>query len=413
MSKLTKSLLDKAELKQKPYFIWCGDLAGFGARVFPTGKKTFYVDYYNQAGERKRMSLGAHGKLTVEEARKLARITLGDTLRGDDPLLERKTKRGSLNVSNLCDDYLEAAKRGLIIGRSGAPKKVSTLATDIGRIERHIKPLLGKKLVVDVKRSDVSKFIRDVAAGKTAYSGASDKPRGKVNVSGGAGAAARTTGLLGGILSYAVSEGIIEHNPAHGVKRPSDQRRTRRLNNEEFKALGKALSEADHMPWQAIAGIKLLALTGCRLGEISKLKWSEVDLDAQCLKLGDSKTGASVRPIGKSVIDLLDQIKPDLATDFVLVGIRDVGRPYGGLDSAIDRIMKLAGLEGVTAHTFRHSFASVAADMNYSDNTIGTILGHAGNGITSRYTHRLDSVLIAAANKIAEEVERQIECFKT
>ena len=408
MSKLTKTLLDKVELKDKPYFIWCSELAGFGARVFPSGKKTFYVDYYNQAGERKRMSLGAYGKLTVDEARKLARITLGDTLRGDDPLTERQTKRGSLTVSELCDNYFEAAQRGLILGRSGKPKKTSTLDTDAGRIERHIKPLLGKKLVVDLKRSDISKFIRDVTAGKTAYTGASSKLRGKVNVAGGAGTASRTAGLLGGILSYAVSEDIIEHNPAHGVKRPADQKRTRRLDADEFKALGKALASADHMPWQAIVGIKLLALTGCRLSEISKLTWAEVDLDAQSLKLGDTKTGASVRPIGSPVVELLQSIKADQKSGFVLIGVRADGRPYGGLDGAVDRIVKAASLEGVTAHTLRHSFASVAADMNFSDSTIGSILGHAGSGITSRYTHRLDSVLIAAADKIAKEIERQM-----
>lgn len=408
MPKLTKTTLDAAEIKDKAYFVWCSDLPGFGVRVFPTGKKTFYVDYYNQDGQRKRMSIGPFGKLTVEEARKMARITLGDTLRGDDPLLERKTRRGSLTMSDLCDDYLKAAQQGLIIGRSGRAKKSSTLETDAGRIERHIKPLLGKKLVIDLKRSDVSKFIRDVTAGKTAYQGKSERLRGKIMVAGGAGTAARTTGLLGGILSYAVSEGIIEHNPAHGVKRPADQKRDRRLMADEFKALGMALSGADHLPWQAIAGIKLLALTGCRLSEIVNLSWGEVDIEGQCIRLGDSKTGASVRPLGKAAADLLDGIMPEKARGFVFPGVREPEKPYGSLDGAIDRVMKLAGLNGVTAHTLRHSFASVAADLNYSDSTIGAILGHAGSGVTSRYTHRLDSVLIEAANKIAAEIEKQM-----
>lgn len=410
MPKITKSILDAAELKDKPYFKWCSELPGFGVRIFPNGKKTFYVDYYNQkTRERKRMSIGSFGKLTVDEARKMARITLGDTLRGEDPLLERKTRRGSLTVSDLCDDYLKAARQGLIIGRSGKAKKSSTLETDAGRIERHIKPLLGKKLVIDLERSDIAKFISNITAGKTAYVGKSERLRGKIVVAGGAGTAARTTGLLGGILSYAVSQGVIKHNPAHGVKRPADQKRERRLSADEFKALGKALSEADHIPWQAIVGIKLLAFTGCRLSEIVKLTWNEVDIDGQCIRLGDTKTGASVRPIGKTAINLLQEVRPDKANGYVLPGVREPDKPYGSMDGAIGRITKLAKLEGVTAHTLRHSFASVAADLNYSDNTIGAILGHAGSGITSRYTHRLDSVLIAAADKIAEEVERQMK----
>lgn len=409
MPKITKSILDAAELKDKPYFKWCSELPGFGVRIFPNGKKTFYVDYYNQkTRERKRMSIGSFGKLTVDEARKMARITLGDTLRGEDPLLERKTRRGSLTVSQLCDDYLKAARQGLIIGRSGKAKKSSTLETDAGRIERHIKPLLGKKLVIDLERSDIAKFISNITAGKTAYVGKSERLRGKIVVAGGAGTAARTTGLLGGILSYAVSQGVIKHNPAHGVKRPADQKRERRLTADEFKALGKALSEADHIPWQAIVGIKLLAFTGCRLSEIVKLTWNEVDIDGQCIRLGDTKTGASVRPIGKTAINLLQEVRPDKAKGYVLPGVREPDKPYGSMDGAIGRITKLAKLESVTAHTLRHSFASVAADLNYSDNTIGAILGHAGSGITSRYTHRLDSVLIAAADTIAEEIKRQM-----
>lgn len=408
MPKLTKTMLDAAELKDKPYFIWCSELQGFGARVFQTGKKSFYIDYYNQTGERKRMSLGQFGKLTVDEARRMARITLGDTLRGDDPLLERQTRRTTITLAELCDNYLKSAQSGLIIGRSGKPKKASTLDTDAGRIERHIKPLLGKKLVVDLKRSDIAKFIRDVTAGKTALQAKSSKLRGLTIVAGGAGTATRTTGLLSGILSYAVSEGIIEHNPAHGVKRPADGKRDRRLTTDEFRALGKVLSESDYMSWQAIVGIKLLIFTGCRLGEIVKLTWGEVAIEEKMLRLGDSKTGASVRPLGKPALDLLVSIKPDCATGYVLHGVREPEKPYGSLDGAIDKVMKSAGVDGVTAHTLRHSFASVAADLDYSDSTIGAILGHSGSSITSRYTHRLDSVLIVAADKIAEEIEGQM-----
>ncbi len=408
MAKLTKTILDAAELRDKPYFIWCTDLAGFGARVFSSGKKTFYVDYYTKTGDRKRMSLGAFGKLTVDEARKMARITLGDTLRGEDPLLERQTRRGSITISELCDDYVKAAEKGLIIGRNGKPKKMSTLDTDKGRIERHIKPLLGKKLVIEMSRADVAKFIRDVTAGKTAFTGQSDKLRGKIVVSGGAGTASRTTGLLGGILTYAVSEGIIEHNPAQGVKRPADGKRERRLTADEFKALGKVLANADEMTWQAVKGTLLLIYTGSRLGEIVNLRWEEVSLEDRCLRFGDTKTGASIRPLGSPAIKILEGIRPPNAKGWVLPGPRNPENPVGSLDDMIDSITKAAGLTGVTAHTFRHSFASVGADLNYSDNTIGAIIGHSSGTTTSRYTHRLDSVLIAAADSISEEVDRQL-----
>lgn len=409
MSKLTKTIVDRAELREKQYTIWDSDLKGFGVFIHPTGTKTYFVDYRAAEGNRRRMTIGRHGSITTEQARKLAIETMGGVvLQRDDPLLERRTRRASLTVAELCDSYLIAARKGLVIGRSGKAKKNTTLATDEGRIERHIKPLLGRRLVVDLKRPDITKFIRDVTAGKTAVKEKSTKPRGVTLVAGGAGTATRTTGLLGGILSYAVSEGILESNPAHGVSKPAYKKRDRRLVAAEFRKLGNALIERDNEPWQAIVGIKLLALTGCRLGEIVKLKWEEVDLEGQALRLGDSKTGASIRPIGKSVVDLLQSVQPDKPVSFVLCGVRNPNISYGSLDSAVARLVNAAGLEGVTAHTLRHSFASVAADLNYSDSTIGSIIGHAGSTVTSRYTHRLDSVLINAANNISEEINKQM-----
>ena len=123
MPKLTKRVVDDASAREAPYFIWCSDLPGFGVRVFPSGKRIYYADYRNKAGARKRMSIGHHGKLTTEEARKLALVTLGDVLKGEDPAEERTTRRKSLTVAELCDKYMQAAEKGLIIGRAGRPKK--------------------------------------------------------------------------------------------------------------------------------------------------------------------------------------------------------------------------------------------------------------------------------------------------
>jgi integrase len=66
------------------------------------------------------------------------------------------------------------------------------------------------------------------------------------------------------------------------------------------------------------------------------------------------------------------------------------------------RILKLAELSAdVTPHVLRHSFASLAADMGYSEPTIAALIGHAGRSMTSRYVHSADSVLLAAADAVA------------
>ena len=247
------------------------------------GKKVYYADYRNAAGVRKRMKIGAHGKVTTEEARKLALQTLGGAVKGEDPAEERVTRRNAITIQQLCADYMDAAGKGLIFGKREQPKKLHTIAQDRARINRHIVPLLGRKLVRDLTRADVAKFIRDVTVGKTAIVERT-QPRGVAQVTGGAGTATRATNFLGAILTFAVNEGIVEHNVAHGVKRKADEKRTRRLTVDEYRALGAALAQAerDGETWQVIAATRVLALTALRLGEVVNLKWAEVDEPGGC-----------------------------------------------------------------------------------------------------------------------------------
>ena len=141
---------------------------------------------------------GRHGKLTADQARKLAIATLGETVKGRDPAEERVQQRKALTVKELCDRYLAAAGKGLILGKGDRPKKASSLYVDRGRINRHIVPLLGKKRVQSLKPADINKFVEDVASGKSATIEKTNKKRGKSIVRGGLGTAARTVGLLAG-----------------------------------------------------------------------------------------------------------------------------------------------------------------------------------------------------------------------
>jgi integrase len=152
--------------------------------------------------------------------------------------------------------------------------------------------------VCELTRSDISRFILDVTAGKTAIVEKTGKLRGKAIVRGGAGTATRTVNFLSALMTYAVDDGIVEHNVVRGVPRQADKKRTRRLTPDEFKTLGAALREAENRgaPWQVIVGIQLLALTGCRLGEIVNLRWPEIDTVNQCVRLEDTKKGPSIRP---------------------------------------------------------------------------------------------------------------------
>jgi hypothetical protein len=141
------------------------------------------------------MTIGAHGSpWTVDQARAEARKILGRVATGEDPAKEKQDEKKQITVAELCKQYLE---------QGTGTKKASTIATDEGRIARHIVPLLGKKKVRDVTRADIKRFLQDVANGKTSAD-IKTKLRGRAIVRGGKGTASRTVGLLGRHLQLRV-----------------------------------------------------------------------------------------------------------------------------------------------------------------------------------------------------------------
>ena len=152
MAKLTKRAVEALSLTGRGYFVWDDEIRGFGLRVLPSGRKSYVIQYKvgGRGGNTRRKSLGLHGVLTAEEARIEAKKCLSDRAKGKDPIAEHAANRKAQTVEQLCRSYLAAAGKGLILGKKNRPKKTSTLATDRGRVERHIIPLLGKKRVNEV-----------------------------------------------------------------------------------------------------------------------------------------------------------------------------------------------------------------------------------------------------------------------
>ena len=400
MTRLTKRTVDQAATNGKDYFVWDDELRGFGLRVFASGKRSYLVQY-RAAGRTRRYTIGPHGVWTPETARTRARVLLGRVAQGGNPAEERRLDHSAITVRELCERYLEDAKNALILGKKRRPKKASTIYTDEGRIRRHIIPLLGTRRVKDLTSADVMRFMREVASGKSRVD-VKTKRRGRAIVRGGAGTGTRTVGLLGAILTYAREIGIIESNPAHGIRKPSYEKRDRRLSEDEYRLLGVLLRKADGDEQLATAAeiVRALALSGCRRGEIVNLTWPEVDLQESCLRLRDTKEGASVRPIGLAPVALLNRRRPELAAGPVFPGTI-VGKPLIGFPRHWGKILEGSPLIGITPHVLRHSFASVANDLGFTESTVAALLGHAQGTVTSRYIHAVDTSLVMAADTVA------------
>lgn len=402
MARLTIRLVDALKPRAADYFAWDDDLPCFGLRVYASGRKSYLVQY--RVGRRtRRLTLGLHGALTPETARREAKVKLGEIAKGEDPAETRKVDREGMTVRELCDRYLADAELGLVPGKRRLPKKPSTLRSDRSRIDAHILPLLGARLVKEVGRVEVNQFLRDVAAGK-ARRDRKTKSRGRSIVRGGLPTAARTLGLLGGILTYAVRNGIIDANPVHGVPRPATRFRQRRLSGPEYRTFGEVLTKAERDGHNATALkiMRVLALTGCRRGEIEKLRWEEVDEARSCFRLADSKEGASIRPVGSVVFKILNEERPERAKGYAFPGAV-VGKAFDGLPKVWSKTVSRA-FDDVTPHVLRHSFASMANDLGYTEATIAAMLGHAAGTTTNRYMHHLDEVLIAAAEKVSGHI---------
>jgi len=405
MPTLTKRAVDAAKPRDERYFVWCADLSGFGVRVYPSGKKVFIAQVRVGRFQR-RVTIGAYGVYTVEKARKRAEDIIRAASEGRDPQREKQEARNALTVAELCGEYLDAARAGLVMTRFKRPKRPTTVAIDEGRVARHIVPLIGTIPARDLRRADAQRMADGIAKGKTAgtFNG---KPRGRAVVTGGTGTAARVVELLGGIYSWGEKRELVPGpNPVHGVETARGEAKDRVLSADELQALGKALdARAAAMP-MATAALKLIALSGLRREEACGLRWSEIDLGGCCLRLETTKTGRSTRPIGKPARELLQSV-PRLSNEWVFPNRSGSGRAE--LKRSIAALLDAAGLKDARSHDLRRTFGSIAADEGYGDATIAELLGHSRRGVTQRhYIRRPDSALVAAADRVSRRITKAL-----
>jgi integrase len=357
-----------------PFLIWDTELRGFNVRRQFSDAITYSVIYRAQDGRQHWLKIGRHGVWTPMQAREKAREALLAVDLGKDPSAEKIALRSGATVAELCDDYLADMDAHKLNGKAASTKKA-----DRSRIEKHIKPKLGKVRVTAITQYQIETFMNQCTPGS----------------------AKRLMQILGAIFSFGIKKGLRTDNPCKGIVKPPDVCRTRRLSEAEYAQLQKAI---DGVPNTTIANVFLtLAVTGWRSSEVNHLRWSELDLPRQIANLEDTKSGRSVRPLSTEAVKIIEAQPRNGEYVFPL---RD-----GPMTNLNQNFVKLGLSREITPHVLRHSFASLGADLGLADSTIAGLIGHKQQSITSRYLH-LDKALISAANTVAAETLKLMRAAK-
>jgi integrase len=396
-------VVDSVRASGAEFTIWDDALTGFGLRVRPSGAKSYVVVYRAGAGRKapvRKVTLGAVGKLTPDDARELAQKALGSVAHGQDPAADRAQDREGLTVKELIEAFL---------ADHATLKLKATTAERYGHLlQRWVAPELGSTKADGLTRASVAKL--------------------HVKMKRHAVSANRMLGAVSCAYGFAQRRGIVPEgfNPASHIEKYSEQRRERFLSEEELGRLGAAILEAESVgvPWHpdpdkqakhapkeenrrtkidqyAAAALRLLLFTGARLREILLLKWAHVDFERGLLFLPDSKTGKKTIVLNApalAVLNALERVDP-----YVIAGERmdncraDLKRPWS-------LVRRRAGLEGLRIHDLRHTYASFGASGGMGLPIIGKLLGHSQPATTARYAHLADDPVRRASESIAGRI---------
>ena len=176
---------------------------------------------------------------------------------------------------------------------------------------------------------------------------------------------------------------------------------------DDWSGYAGALEAEGRVPVHAAAALRLLMLTGCRRSEIMTLRWEDVHLEANEIRLRDSKTGPRVVPLSPGTARVLAGLPRDAGNPWVIAG-RKPGTRFTHIGYYWYRVRERAGLDDVRLHDLRHSFASRALAVGESLSMIGKLLGHTKIQTTARYAHLARDSVKESAARVAASIGADI-----
>lgn len=373
--KLTKSTVESASLPEKGQsFLWDDDLKGFGLRLTPTART--YIVQARVNGATRRVTIGRHGILTVQEARREAIAVLSRMTKGMDPATEKKRlKAESVSLAQVVEQYL----------KDRSHLKAST-RTDI---QKHIEGIFA-----DWKDKPVSKLTRDMVLRR--FRERSETGPAQTN---------QAFRYLRSWLNYAAGtfrddtdEPLLPHNP---VKVLSEAKiwnhvrpRSKRIPLDKIGGAWEAIQRLREAPDQTTISRTLadltafLMLTGCRIGEAGNLTWDQVNLEDGSWHLPDPKNREPItRPLPTVLVEILQE-RPR-SGDYIFPGRS--GGYVTSVRGPLDAIAEATGAK-VSAHDLRRTFRAVAGEVGVEFWKTKLLMGHkmSGDVTLDHYTEKQD-----------------------
>ena len=374
--RLTDAGVGRLKPHTTEYAVWDSDVPGLGVRVRPSGHRSF-VWHGRVQGEPVRATVGPAALMTVENARKRARALSVGTA----PRKAEGRSGAPLFRDFVVDEWMPAYRRRCAPSSCQSVNRV---------LERQLIPAFGRLPLDTIRRIDVERWF-------DTYSRSAP------------GGANKALEILGQIMNAALAAGHAGTTPVKGIAKNPRTKLTRFLSAEEIERLHHVLNRlVDQRPSRRPQAdiVRLLLLTGCRKGEILKLRWSEVDGDR--LNLADTKTGPRRVWLSQAAQAILAR-QPRAASPYVFPSPRHPDRPLSDTLQLWRRARKEACLDDVRLHDLRHTVASQAIARDVSLSTVARMLGHADPVMTLRYAHVGDRDLQAAAERIGKAIEAAME----
>jgi integrase len=367
---------------------WDSRTRGFGLRLSASGVQSWVVITRSlQAGEwrQQRVTLGSYPALSLAQARKKAVEAMASAKKGDDPAAAVKAERTALvdNSRNTFGivraEFLEKYR-----GRQNRRPAQSTL--------REMTRVLSADTFdawTDAPMANLTK--RDVL---DALDGIVER--------GAEVMANRTLAYLRLLFGWAAHRGIIEADPAAGIKKPGHETsRDRVLSLAELRVIWEA-TESDHTQFNAI--VRLLLLTGARLREVAELAWREIDAEARTWTLPGARAKnhrehmVPLSPPALAILEARRETQRTLGTAPKLAFTTNGETAFSGFSRAktlLDKRIAKAGAELAPwrLHDLRRSVAThMAESLRIAPHIVEATLNHISGskaGVAGVYNRAL------------------------